>query len=382
MLLIKNGNIKTMAGIEYESGYVLIGDDGKIAEIGEGECRTPCDNIFDAEGRLVTPGLVEAHCHCGFGGGNGSGINEYSDQFTPQIRAIDGISPYSDDLKDATRGGITTVCTGPGSTNIIGGTFAAIKTAGKRVKDMIVKYPLAMKCAFGENPCNDFGKIQGRAPITRMAIAVMLREFLDRAKKYADSKRFDETVEYDQKMEAMLPVMNREIPLKVHVHAAHDIHLVLDIASDYGLDITVDHCTDGALVVDELREAGFPCFIGPDFARKNKWEVKNRSFATAKKLYEASVPFSIITDADVTNIEYLPMMAGFAVSAGLPMEEGWRAITVNPATQTGISDRVGSLEVGKDGDVVVWTENPLRYLGAHPVLTVIEGRIVYEYREE
>lgn len=378
MLLIKNGYIKTMAGEDIPSGYLLIGDDGKILKVGAGECECAAERVIDAEGRIVSPGIVEAHCHIGYGNGTGSGFNEYSDPFTPHMSVIDAIDPYSDDLLAAVRGGITTACTGPGSTNLIGGTFAAIKTHGTRVTDMIVKYPLAMKCAVGENPCNDFGVKQGRAPRTRMAVAAMLREFLHKCKAYADAKSAGECPAYDVKLEAMVPVMRGELPLKIHVHASHDIYTVLRITKEFGLKFTIDHCTDGERVVEDLLNEGCACFVGPSYGYKTKRELDNRSFKTAGVLCGAGIPISIITDAGVTPIQYLPMFAGFCVSEGLPMEEGWRAITRYPAEQTGIGDRVGTLEVGKDGDAVIWTENPLRYIGAKAKTVVILGKVVHE----
>lgn len=376
MLLIKNGYIKTMAGDDIELGYLLIGDDGKIKAVGAGECSEQANTVIDAEGRIVSPGIVEAHCHIGYGNGVGSGFNEYTDPFTPHMSVIDAIDPYSDDLDTAAKAGITTVCTGPGSTNLIAGTFAAIKTVGKRVEDMVVKYPLAMKCAVGENPCNDFGLKQNRAPRTRMAVAAMLREFLYKCKAYLEAKEAGQNPAHDVKMEAMLPVMRAELPLKIHVHASHDIYTVLRIVKEFGLKFTIDHCTDGERVVDDLKAEGCACFIGPSYGYKTKRELDNKSFATAGVLNKAGVPISIITDAGVTPIQYLPMFAGFCVSEGLPMEEGWRAITIGPATQTGIGDRVGSLEVGKDGDAVIWNENPLRYIGARAVAVVIDGKVI------
>ena len=265
MLLIKNGYIKTMAGDDIERGYLLIGDDGKIAEVGAGDCSAEADEVIDAEGRIVSPGIVEAHCHIGYGNGAGSGFNEYSDPFTPHMSVLDAIDPYSDDLLDAVRGGITTACTGPGSTNLIGGTFAAIKTHGTRTTDMIVKYPLAMKCAVGENPCNDFGVKQGRAPRTRMAVAAMLREFLRECKAYSDALLCGEAPSFNVKYNAMLPVMRGELPLKIHVHASHDIYTVLRITEEFGLKFTIDHCTDGERVVDDLAACGCACFIGPSY---------------------------------------------------------------------------------------------------------------------
>lgn len=377
MLLIKNGYLKTMVGEDIERGYLLIGDDGKIADIGSGDCDKYVDEIIDAEGRIVSPGIVEAHCHIGYGKGAGSDFNECTDPFTPHISVIDAIDPYSEDLLDAVRGGITTVCTGPGSTNLIGGMFAAIKTHGTRVDDMIVKAPLAMKCAVGENPCNDFGTKQGKSPRTRMAVAAMLREFLRECKVYSDALHNGENHAYNVKYEAMLPVMRGELPLKIHVHASHDIYTVLRITKEFGLKFTIDHCTDGERVVSDLKTEGCACFVGPSYGSKSKRELDNRSFGTAGALNAGGVPISIITDAGVTPIQYLPMFAGMCVSEGLPMEEGWKAITKYPAEQTGIGDRVGTLEIGKDGDVVVWTENPLRYIGAKAKTVVILGKVVH-----
>lgn len=377
MLLIKNGYIKTMAGEDIKDGYVLIGDDGKIIEVGKGEPCVSADTVIDAEGRLVTPGLVEAHCHIGYFGGPGASLNEFTDPLTPQLRAIDGLNPEDENFPLAVKGGVTTACTGPGSTNIIGGTFAAIKTVGHRIDDMIVKHPLAMKCAFGENPAKCYGDDQKKAPRTRMAAAAMLREFLFKTKYYLEAKEAGRAPAFDMKLESMIPVIKGELPLKVHAHSAHDIFTVIRIAKEFNLKITLDHCTDGALIAEDLAKEGYSCFIGPSFGMKTKKELNNKSFHTAAVLHSAGVPISIITDHDVTPLQYLAMFAGFAVSSGLPYEEGWRAITVNPANQVGIGDRVGSLEVGKDGDVVVWGDDPLRIIGAEAHTTVINGKIAY-----
>ncbi len=380
MLLIQNGKIKTMAGSDIDCGYILIGDDGKIAEIGSGEYSGEVDTVIDAEGRLVTPGLVEAHCHVGFSGGVGSvgaGFNESCEPLTPEMRAIDGINPFDPNLLLAVSYGVTAVCTGPGSCNVVGGTFAAIKTVGKRVDDMIIKYPVAMKCAFGENPAKCFGQEQKKPPRTRMGVAALLRGLLFKTKQYLEAKESGKNPAFDMKLEAMIPVIKGELPLKAHVHTAADIFTVIRIAKEFGLGLTLDHCTDGALIAEELGREGYPAFVGPSFGTKTKRELDNKSFATAAALYRAGVKVSIITDYDVTPIQYLAMFAGFAVSAGLPYEEAWRAITVNPATSIGIGDRVGSLAVGKDGDAVIWNGDPLVTVGASAYITVIDGKVVY-----
>ena len=382
MLLIKNGYIKTMAGPDIENGSILIGDDGKIAAVGTDLIVLEGCTIIDAKGHLVTPGLVEAHCHIGLHneavGWEGMDYNEGTDPITPQMRAIDSIWPMDEAFALARKGGVTTCCTGPGSANVLGGTFVAIKTAGKRVDDMIVKDPIAMKCAFGENPKRFYGKQAKKAPLTRMGTAALLRETLYKAKNYMQKKDRGEDPAFDMKLEALLPVLRGEIPLKAHAHRSDDIFTSIRIAREFGLKLTLDHCTDGAVIAEELAKEGYPAFVGPSLGSKTKIELQSKSFEAPGILHKAGVKVSIITDAPVIPQQYLSMCAGQAVQAGLPMSEGWKAITVNPAESIGIADRVGSLEPGKDGDVVIWTADPLVNVGAHAICTVIEGRIVHQ----
>lgn len=381
MLLIKNGKIKTMVGEDIENGYVLIGDDGKIASVGTSIEESADMTVIDAEGRLVTPGCVEAHCHIGVHNSamrwEGADYNETSDPITPQMRALDGINPIDETFELAIKHGVTSACTGPGSANVVGGTFAAIKLVGKRIDKMIIKDPVAMKCAFGENPKGAYGQNGRKTPITRMATAALLRDLLFRAGRYLAAKEEGKDPNFDMKLEAMIPVMKKEIPLKAHAHRADDIFTSIRIAKEFDVDLTLDHCTDGALIADELASEGYPAFVGPSFGSKTKIELSHKSFTTPGVLYKAGVPISIITDAPVIPLEYLSMCAGFAFSAGLPYEEAWRAITINPATQTGIGDRVGSLEVGKDGDVVIWAADPLVTVGAEAYVTVVDGKAAY-----
>ncbi len=379
MILIKNGYIKPMVGSDIENGCLLIGDDGKIACIAP-EIEAPEGaKVIDAEGRLVTPGCVEAHCHIGLHneavGWEGRDYNESCDPITPQMRAIDSINPQDEAFELAIRGGITSACTGPGSANVVGGTFAAIKLVGKRVDKMIIKHPAAMKCAFGENPKRVYGQSK-KSPVTRMATAAMLRDLLNKTKRYiADMEAGKDP--YDMKLEAMVPVIKGEIPLKAHAHRADDILTSIRIAKEFGVKLTLDHCTDGSIIADELAEEGFPAFVGPSLGGKSKIELMSKSFSTPGELHKAGVNISIITDAPVIPLQHLPMCAGLAANAGLDYEEAWHAITINPARAIGISDRVGSLEAGKDGDVVIWTADPISTIGGEAQVTIVDGKIVY-----
>ena len=382
MILIKNGYIKPMVGEDIENGCVLIGDDGKIAAVGA-ELAAPAGcTVIDAEGRLVTPGCVDAHCHIGLDnegmGWEGRDYNEIVEPLTPQMRAIDSINPQDEAFGLALQGGVTSACTGPGSANVVGGTFVAIKLSGKRVDKMIIKNPLAMKCAFGENPKRCYGQGLKKSPTTRMATAALLRELLFKARNYQQEKDAGGNPAFDMKLEAMLPVMRGEIPLKAHAHRADDILTSIRIAKEFGVKLTLDHCTDGAIIADELAQEGYSAFVGPSLGGKSKIELQNKSFTTPAVLHEAGVPISIITDAPVIPLQYLPMCAGLAVNAGLDEEVAWRAITINPAVQTGIGDRVGSLEPGKDGDVVIWTANPLTTVGGEAYTTIVDGKVVYQ----
>ena len=381
MLLIKNGHVKTMVGDDIENGSVLIGDDGKILAVGTDISVPEGCEVIDACGRLVTPGCVEAHCHIGLDneavGWEGRDYNEIVDPVTPQMRAIDSIYPQDEAFENAIKNGVTSACTGPGSANVVGGTFVAIKLYGKRVDKMIIKDAIAMKCAFGENPKRCYGQGLKKSPMTRMGTAAVLRELLFKTKRYLQDKEDGKNPGFDMKLEAMIPVVRGELPLKAHAHRADDIFTAIRIAKEFNLKLTLDHCTDGSVIADELGAEGYPAFVGPTLGGKSKIELMNKSFTTPKTLHEAGVPISIITDAPVIPLQYLPMCAGLAVNGGLDYEAAWRAITVNPANQTGIGDRVGSLEAGKDGDVVIWTADPLTTVGAQAYVTVVDGKVIY-----
>lgn len=380
MLFIQNAHIKPMSGPDLENGCLLI-ENGRIAAIGTNLTAPEGATVIDAQGRLVTPGLVEAHCHIGLHneavGFEGRDYNEIVDPVTPQLRAIDSINPQDEAFRLAIEAGVTTAVTGPGSANVVGGTFAAIKLHGVRVDNMIVKSPAAMKIAFGENPKRCYSNLK-KTPQTRMATAAVLRELLFRAKRYQEDQENGKNPAFDMKLESMLPVLRGEIPLKAHAHRADDIFTSIRIAKEFGVGITLDHCTDGSIIADELAKEGLPAFVGPSLGGKSKIELINKSFSTPADLHAAGVPISIITDAPVVPLQYLPLCAGLAIRSGLDEETAWRAITINPATYTGIGDRVGSLDIGKDADVVLWNGNPLTDIAAGPAMTIVNGEIVYE----
>lgn len=379
MLLIQNAHIKTMAGADIPNGCLLI-EDGKIAAVAP-EIDAPVGaKVIDAQGRLLTPGCVEAHCHIGLDNQamrwEGMDYNEIVDPLTPQLRAIDSINPQDEAFGLALRGGVTTACTGPGSANVVGGTFAILKLAGKRVDKMVLRSPAAMKCAFGENPKGCYGQNKKQSPMTRMAVAGLLRELLMRTIRYRDDKAAGKNPPLDVKLEAMLPVVNGEIPIKCHAHRADDILTALRIAKEFDVDITLDHVTEGHLIVNHLVQAGKPVLVGPSFGSKSKQELKEKSFATAGVLDNAGLEVCIITDAPVIPLYYLPLCAGLAVKAGMKEESAWRAITINPAHVVGIDSRVGSLEAGKDADIAIFDGNPLRDIQCHTKAVFVNGEEV------
>ncbi|WP_294780473.1 amidohydrolase [uncultured Gemmiger sp.] len=351
----------------YIADILLAG--GKIAGIGT-DLTAPADaEIFDADGLDVYPGFVDAHTHIGLDGYGigyeGCDYNEMNDIWTPQLRAIDGINPRDPSLAIARKAGVTCVCTGPGSANVLGGTFLAMKTVGDRIDNMIVKDPVAMKCAFGENPKRCY---RDKCDSTRMSTAAFLRGALMQAKDYGARKQaangdVTKMPAYNQKLEALLPVLAGEIPLKAHAHQANDIFTALRIAHEFGLRITLEHVTEGHLIVDELaKEKDVPMAVGPSLTHASKFELQNKSWATPGVLAKAGCHVSIITDNSVIPQQYLPLCAGMAVKAGMDEFDALKAITINPAEHIGVADHVGSLEVGKDADVVVTAGCPFEVM--------------------
>lgn len=385
MLVIINGKIKTMEDRVYEDGYVRI-EQGRISAVGD---MRECDRnllksrkdirVIDVKGNLVMPGIIEAHCHMGITeekkGMEGDDCNENVDPITPYLRAIDAINPMDAAFHDALQAGITSAMIGPGSANVVGGQFAFLKTHGRCIDRMIVKAPAAMKVAFGENPKVNYSG-QGNSPATRMAIAAMLREELTKAKEYQKKRQSNPEEISDFRYECWLPVLKGEIPIKAHAHRADDILTAVRIAKEFGLRMTIDHCSEGHLIMEELKAEGFPAIVGPDMASRNKIEVKNMAFKTAGLLSQNGILTAITTDHPVSMIQFLPICAGLAVKAGMDMEEGLKAITINAARICNVADRVGSLVVGKDADIAIFDGNPMEVFTRN-LCTIVDGKIVY-----
>lgn len=381
-MLIKNATIVTMGPQGTVQGDLRI-EEGKIKEIAEGLQAATEETVIDASGKYVFPGMVEAHCHLGMEESairqEGDDVNEMSDPITPQVRAIDGCNPMDETITNACKAGITTVAAGPGSANVIGGTFIAYKTHGISIDEMVIQNPVAMKCAFGENPKRVYHDSRIK---TRMNIAALLRETLMKTKEYMAKKEaangdVTKMPAYDMKLEAMIPVIKKELPLKCHAHRADDILTVIRIAKEFDLKVTLDHCTDGEVIRKQVKASGYPAIVGPSLTHKSKFELANKSFATAGVLNKEGILIAITTDSPVIPQEYLPLCAALAMKDGLEEEEALKAITINPAKILGLDDRIGSLEPGKDADLVICTssvldtQNIVKY-------TLINGEVVYE----
>lgn len=383
MIAIRNTRIYPVDGPPIENGTILI-DGSKIAAVGR-DIRIPEEaEVVDAGGRASYPGFIDAHCHVGMQesaiGFEGDDVNEMTDPVTPDMRAIDGFNPMDATVAEARNAGVTAAATGPGSANPIGGTFMVIKMAGHRVDDMVVKDPLAMKIAFGENPKRVYSPKQ-KTPMTRMGTAAIIREALAKAVRYKEQieRAGDDPSKlpaYDAKMEALLPVVRRQIPLKAHAHRADDIYTSLRIAEEFGLDITLDHCTEGHLIADDLAKFGARAIVGPSFGHKSKFELTNKTFETAGALAKAGVKVAIMTDSPVNPLSSLPLMAGMAVQAGMDREEAIKAITLNAAEILGLHDRLGSLTPGKDADLSIFDGDPLEISGS-AWMVFIDGKIVF-----
>ncbi len=383
MILIKNADLYTMD----EAGRVTRGDvlmDGaKIIAVGQ-NLSAPGAQVFDAKGRVVMPGIVDAHCHIGMWedgmGFEGADGNERTDPVTPALRALDAVNPVDPCFREAIAGGVTTACTGPGSANVIGGQFLAMKTAGRTMDEMVIKEPQSLKSAFGENPKRVYSG-QNKAPSTRMATAAIFRKAFTEARTYmekSDNPDPEKRPARDLGLDVLASALRGDLPVKMHAHRADDILTAIRLAAEFGLRATVDHCTEGYLILDELKKANIVgCILGPILGERSKIELRNMTFRAPSEFYKAGVPFALMTDHPVIPIQYLRVQAGICVAEGLPEYEAMKAITANGAEMIGLADKVGSIRAGKDADVVMYDGDPLD-CRSKVALTIVNGDVVFE----
>ncbi|MBR2745736.1 MAG: amidohydrolase [Erysipelotrichaceae bacterium] len=363
-MIIKNGLIHDVVNREPYVADIRV-EEGKIKEIGKSLTAAENEKVIDVTGLSVYPGFVEAHCHLGLDGWGigfeGADYNEPGDICTPHLRSEDSFNPQDPSVRNAALGGVTSVATGQGSANAIGGTWIAVKTVGECVDDMIIKTPVAMKCALGENPKRCY---RDKGNFARMSTASVIRNMMFKAKEYLAKKEKagDDIFKqpgFDFKCEAMIPVLKKEIPLKIHAHQANDILTAIRLAKEFDVNLTIEHVTEGHIIADKLANCPYPLAVGPSLTHASKFELQNKSWETPGILARKGCQVSIITDSPVIPQEYLPLCAGLAVKAGMDPFEALKAITINPAKQIGIADRVGSIEAGKDADIVITDGDPM-----------------------
>ena len=404
MIAITNGRVMTISQGTFDAGTVLV-EGGRIIAVGP-DVEIPEDaERYDATGKVVTPGLIDAHCHVGiFADGIGwehSDGNEMTDPITPHLRALDAVHPDDPAFKELVAAGVTTVLTGPGSGNLIGGQWVCVKTPPKpSVEQMVVLAPAGMKMALGENPKRVYGE-QKKTPSTRMGNAATLRAALVDAQNYMvkwrryhedqaayeakkrageDDAKPPKVPERDLKMEALGQVLRREMKARVHAHRADDMLTAIRIAEEFGLDLTLEHATEGYKIADVLASKGIPVTAGPILFSRTKYELKDMTPKNPGLMSKAGVKVAIQTD-EMSAVKYLNINAALAVREGMPEEEALKAITLYPAEIIGVAERVGSLEVGKDADIVVWSGHPFDYRSVVD-LVLVDGQPAYRREKE
>ena len=387
MIAIVNGTVHTVSQGVLDPGTILIDDEGLITAIGPDLELAGGVEVIDASGLNVFPGFVDAHTHLGiWEEGVGRAFldgNEATDPITPHVRALDAINPRDQGLADARRAGVTTACVTPGSANAICGQAVIIKTAGEIVDRMVVRQPAGLKMALGENPKSVY-KPRDKMPSTRMGTAALIREtlvktqnYLDKQAKAAEDPDKDPPDE-DLKLEAVALALRGELPARIHAHRADDILTALRLGEEFGLQVVVEHCTEGHKVAGELAGAGVPALVGPTLGSRSKVELRELSFATPGELARAGVTVALISDHPFVPIQYLPLCGGLAMREGLDEETALRAMTLTPAEILGVADRVGSLEPGKDADLAIYQGHPFFDVQARCLLTMVQGQVIYE----
>lgn len=383
-MLIYNAHVYPMDREDLSRGFVQI-EGGTITGLGMMEdCPPVSAEDYDAQGGRLYPGWIDIHCHLGMLADglpyDQDDCNEVTDPVTPHLRAIDALYPLDRCMQEAREGGVTTVLTGPGSANAVGGQFAAVKTAGRWVDDMVVMAPAAMKFALGENPKGAYGE-KKETPMTRMATAALIRECLAQAKEYGEKQEAaqqdpeKEPPDFDAKLEALLPVVRGELPAHFHAHRADDIATAIRIAKEFSLDYVLIHATEGHLVADILAREGARVVTGPIIGDRSKPELLHQTLENTARLVSAGVKAAICTDHPENPVQYLPLGAGLCVRHGLSEEQALRAITIDAAEIAGIADRVGSITPGKDADLVLYAGSPFK-LDALPEAVWLNGERV------
>ena len=388
------GRVVPVEGEPIEGGTVLLRD-GKIAAVeGPGFAVPSGVAVVDATGKWVLPGFIDAHAHAGVHeeaqGWAGQDTNERTSPNTAHVRALDAINPADEGFRDAIGGGVLAVNVNPGSANPIGGQTAAIKCWGRTVDEMVLREPAGLKSALGENPKRVYGE-RNETPSTRLGTAAVIRGAFVAAQNYQaklaasaaseDSSAERAVVDRDLKLEALSRVLRREIPWRQHCHRADDIATAMRMAREFGYDLVIDHGTEAYLLADQIAAAQIPVIIGPLFTSRSKVELRNRSLANPGRLAAAGITIAITTDHPVVPIHFLIYQAALAVKEGLDPVTALQAVTINPARIIGCADRIGSLSVGKDADLVVWSGDPLDVM-SRAERAFVDGREIYRYDYE
>jgi imidazolonepropionase-like amidohydrolase len=381
MWALTNVRIRDGAGHQYDRGGVLVDDDGRIAAVDVNYTPPAGVAAVDGQGAWLLPGFIDAHSHLGVTTSgeapDSEDVNEATDPITPEVRALDGVNPADPALAEALAGGVTAAFVTMGSANVLGGIGCTVHLYGRTVEEMVMVPAAGMKAALGENPRRAHGQAAKRRPSTRPGVAALLREWLERARRYANDPPRS-AKDWDPRLDALAMVVRGDIPLRVHCHRADDIMTAHRIAAEFGLRWVIDHGTEADRLADYVARWGVPVVVGPSFATRVKAELRALSFATPGALARAGVPVAIMSDHPVVPSEYLALYAGLAMRAGMPEDSALAAVTRVPATICGVGDRVGTLEVGKEADMVLWDAYPLTDIQARPRAVYIGGRLVFE----